>query len=154
MERFINMYSFYSSNMTTVDTRNVGKVRNDRIRYCLEDLKKGIDYWILAYEKPVEMNGNHGLYRNVTERNIRENIPQRIAFQINPIKRCLDPSCPPAKKVIDFLERRVETGLNSLPNDFAREQSGEKGVYGKALRNLKRCTTALHKYLAHYVVMD
>ncbi len=140
--------------MATVDTPKVGKVRNDRIRYGVRDMTTGVDNLVLAYEHPFEMRGNYGHYWVIREETLRSTLYDRLTYQIGPVERCLDSECPLAKKALDFIERRIKTGWRELSDAFAREQNGEKGVFGKSLRNLKRCTTALHNYLAQYVVMD
>jgi len=140
--------------MATVDTPNAGKVINNTIRYGVLDMATGVDNLILAYEHPFEMSGDHGIHRVIREDVLRNTLYDRLNYQIGPVKASLSPDCAPANKARLFIERRIEAGWRELPGAFRREQAGEQGVFGKALRDLKRSTTALHKYLAHYVVMD
>jgi hypothetical protein len=142
--------------MVTANTASERKVENPTIRYRVRDLIIGIDNFILAYDVPVQVLSNtvYLCRGNFSEQFLRDNVNQRLAYQTEPVKRCLDPNCPPAKKALDFLERRVEADLRQLPESFRREQSGEQGVYRAALRKLKREITALKRYLSHYVVMD
>jgi hypothetical protein len=140
--------------MATANTANVRKVDNPAIKYGVRDLTIGVDNLILAYEHPVEMTGCGAHYRVIREETLRRTLPDRITYQIGPVERCLDPDCPPAKKALEFIQRRIKAGWRELPNAFRREQDGEEGVFGRALSDLKRSTTALHNYLGQYVVMD
>ena len=94
--------------MAIVDTSNAGKVRNDTIKYGLRDMTIGVDNLVLAYEHPFEMNGDHGIYRVIREEILRNTLYDRLTYQIRPVEKCLDPTGPPAKKALDFIERRIK----------------------------------------------
>ena len=141
--------------MTTTNALDTEKVNNNTIKYGMQDLTIGINSLLLAYEKPIEKREDGSIYyRIIREDTLRCTLPDRITYQIEPIERCLNPKYPPAKKAYDFLESRIKAGWTALPDTFAKEQNGEKGAYAKALRNLKRCTTALHNYFGRYVILD